>query len=126
MIIERSGIDPDKQVNEITKEERTSETVYQSAEGSHRTGFTLWGEAIITQGVDVKGINPSTMEAKKTENLYFAGEVLDVDAVTGGFNLQIAWSTGWAAGKAAAGEDTGKLKKLRKNMQYRLIGDIAI
>ena len=50
----------------------------------------------------VKGINPSTMEAKKAENLYFAGEVLDVDAVTGGFNLQIAWSTGWAAGKAAA------------------------
>ena len=67
------------------------------------TGLRPFKEAIITQGgVDVKGINPSTMEAKKAENLYFAGEVLDVDAVTGGFNLQIAWSTGWAAGKAAA------------------------
>ena len=62
------------------------------------------------------------MEAKKTENLYFAGEVLDVDAVTGGFNLQIAWSTGWLAGKAAA----EKHRKTKKNMQYRLIGDIAI
>ena len=51
------------------------------------------------------------MEAKKTENLYFAGEVLDVDAVTGGFNLQIAWSTGWLAGKAAAEKNTGKLRK---------------
>ena len=50
----------------------------------------------------VKDINPSTMESRKVRGLYFAGEILDLDAVTGGFNLQIAWSTGWAAGKAAA------------------------
>ena len=62
-----------------------------------------WNEAIITRGgVDVKQINPSTMESRKVENLYFAGEVLDVDAVTGGFNLQIAWSTGYLAGESAA------------------------
>ena len=56
-------------------------------------------EAIITQGgVSVKEVNPSTMESKLVNGLYFAGEVLDLDAVTGGFNLQIAWSTGWTAG----------------------------
>lgn len=103
VIIERSGIDPDKQVNEITKEERRRLVQSTKALTFTLTGLRPFKEAIITQGgVDVKGINPSTMEAKKTENLYFAGEVLDVDAVTGGFNLQIAWSTGWSAGKAAA------------------------
>lgn len=103
VIIERSGIDPDKQVNEITKEERRHLVQSTKALTFTLTGLRPFKEAIITQGgVDVKGINPSTMEAKKTENLYFAGEVLDVDAVTGGFNLQIAWSTGWSAGKAAA------------------------
>ena len=103
VIIERSGIDPDKQVNEITKEERRRLVETTKALTFTLTGLRPFKEAIITQGgVDVKGINPSTMEAKKAENLYFAGEVLDVDAVTGGFNLQIAWSTGWAAGKAAA------------------------
>ena len=103
VIIERSGIDPDKQVNEITKEERRRLVQTTKALTFTLTGLRPFKEAIITQGgVDVKGINPSTMEAKKAENLYFAGEVLDVDAVTGGFNLQIAWSTGWTAGKAAA------------------------
>ena len=111
VIIERSGIDPDKQVNEITKEERRRLVETTKALTFTLTGLRPFKEAIITQGgVDVKGINPSTMEAKKTENLYFAGEVLDVDAVTGGFNLQIAWSTGWAAGKAAA-------EKLKENTQ---------
>ena len=63
-------------------------------------------EAVITQGgVSVKDVNPSTMESKKVRGLYFAGEVLDLDAVTGGFNLQIAWSTGYLAGKSAAGGD---------------------
>ena len=103
VIIERSGIDPDKQVNEITKEERRRLVQTTKTLTFTLTGLRPFKEAIITQGgVDVKGINPSTMEAKKAENLYFAGEVLDVDAVTGGFNLQIAWSTGWTAGKAAA------------------------
>lgn len=62
------------------------------------TGTRGFNEAIITQGgVNVKEINPSTMESKLVQNVYFAGEVLDVDAVTGGFNLQIAWSSAYAA-----------------------------
>lgn len=61
-----------------------------------------FNEAIITKGgVDVSQINPKSMESKKIRGLYFAGEVLDLDAMTGGFNLQIAWSTGYAAGEAA-------------------------
>lgn len=99
IIIEESGIHPDKQVNEITKQERS-----QLAEAIKNFSFILTGlrgyqEAIITQGgVEVKEINPATMESKLVKGLYFAGEVLDLDAVTGGYNLQIAWSTGWAAG----------------------------
>ena len=62
-----------------------------------------WKEAIITSGgVSVKDIDPSTMESKKVKNLFFAGEMIDVDAMTGGYNLQIAWSTGYLAGKMAA------------------------
>ena len=103
VIIDRSSVDPDKKVNEITREERRG-----LAEATKALEFTLTGlrgykEAIITQGgISVKDVNPSTMESKKIQGLYFAGEILDLDAVTGGFNLQIAWSTGWAAGKAAA------------------------
>lgn len=99
IIIEASGISPEKKINEITKEERKS--LLETLKGfplriSSVRGFK---EAIITQGgVDVKEINPSTMESKKVKGLYFAGEVLDLDAVTGGFNLQIAWSTGYLAG----------------------------
>ena len=67
------------------------------------TGVRGFNEAIITQGgIRVKDVDPGTMESKLIKGLYFAGEVLDLDAVTGGFNLQIAWSTGWSAGKAAA------------------------
>ena len=63
------------------------------------TGLRGFNEAIITQGgVSVRDVDPSTMESKKVSGLYFAGEVLDIDAVTGGFNLQIAWSTGHLAG----------------------------
>ena len=69
------------------------------------TGTRGFSEAIITQGgVHTKEINPSTMESRLVKNLYFAGEVLDLDAVTGGFNLQIAWSTGYLAGSSAAEE----------------------
>ena len=69
------------------------------------TGTRGFAEAIITQGgVSVKEINPSTMESKLVKGLYFAGEVLDVDGVTGGFNLQVAWSTGALAGRSAANE----------------------
>ena len=97
------SVDPDKKVNEITREERRG-----LAEATKALEFTLTGlrgykEAIITQGgISVKDVNPSTMESKKIRGLYFAGEILDLDAVTGDFNLQIAWSTGWAAGKAAS------------------------
>ena len=103
VIIDRSSVDPDKKVNEITREERRG-----LAEATKALEFTLTGlrgykEAIITQGgISVKDVNPSTMESKKIQGLYFAGEILDLDAVTGGFNLQIAWSTGWAAGRAAS------------------------
>lgn len=69
------------------------------------TGLRDYKEAIITQGgISVRDVNPGTMESKHVRGLYFAGEILDLDAVTGGFNLQIAWSTGWAAGKGAARE----------------------
>ena len=102
VIVERSGIHPEKKVNEITKEERRR--LIEATKDFRLTLTKLRGynEAIITQGgVSVKEINPSTMEAKKVPGLYFAGEVLDVDGVTGGFNMQIALSTGWAAGMAA-------------------------
>lgn len=104
VIIARSGIDPDKQVNEITKEERRR--LIQITKGLEFTVTDLrdYKEAIITQGgISVKDIHPGTMESKRIAGLYFAGEILDLDAVTGGYNLQIAWSTGWAAGKGAAG-----------------------
>lgn len=99
VIIERSGISPEKKVNEITREERHQ--LVQAVKGFCITlvGLRDYKEAIITQGgVSVREVNPSTMESKKTAGLYFAGEVLDLDAVTGGFNLQIAWSTGYLAG----------------------------
>lgn len=101
VMIRRSQIPPEKQVNEITREERR-----HLAQAIKEFSFTITGtrsftEAIITQGgLSVKEINPSTMESKKAKHLYFAGEMLDTDAVTGGYNLQIAWSTGWTAGNA--------------------------
>ncbi len=65
------------------------------------TGVRGFEEAVITRGgISVKDVNPSTMESKKVSGLYFAGEVLDLDAMTGGFNLQIAWSTGFLAGRS--------------------------
>lgn len=105
VMIKRSGISPEKQVNEITKEERRRLVDETKAFKLTLTGLRGFNEAIITQGgIAVKEVNPSTMESRKVKNLYFAGEVLDLDAVTGGFNLQIAWSTGWLAGKNAGGE----------------------
>ncbi|MEG0566697.1 MAG: aminoacetone oxidase family FAD-binding enzyme, partial [Hungatella sp.] len=102
IMIERSGISPEKQVNEITKEERHHLVEETKAFKLTLTGLRDFNEAIVTQGgVSVKEVNPSTMESKKVKNLYLAGEVLDLDGVTGGFNLQIAWSTGWLAGKNA-------------------------
>jgi predicted Rossmann fold flavoprotein len=101
-MIELSGISPDKKVNEITREERRGFVSLIKNIPLTITGTRSYSEAIITQGgVSVKDINPSTMESKMVEGLYFAGEVLDLDAVTGGFNLQIAWSTGHLAGTSA-------------------------
>ncbi len=101
VIIERSGISPEKKVNEITREERRRLVQAVKDFCITLTGLRDYKEAIITQGgVSVREVNPSTMESKKTAGLYFAGEVLDLDAVTGGFNLQIAWSTGYLAGSS--------------------------
>lgn len=105
VIIKRSGIDPDKKVNEITKEERSGLVRTTKELEFTLTGLRDYKEAIITQGgISVRDVNPGTMESKHVRGLYFAGEILDLDAVTGGYNLQIAWSTGWAAGKGAARE----------------------
>lgn len=101
VMIRLSGIDPEKKVNEISKEER--QQFVQLIKNLPLTviGTRSFAEAIITQGgVKVKDVNPSTMESKTVSGLYFAGEVLDLDAVTGGFNLQIAWSTGYLAGSS--------------------------
>ena len=99
VILELSGIDPDKKVNEITKEERQQFLHLIKAFPMTLNGVRDFNEAIITKGgIKVSEVNPSTMESKLVKNLYFCGEVLDLDAVTGGFNLQIAWSTGHLAG----------------------------
>ena len=99
VVIMLTRIPEDKKVNEITKDERKKLVDTLKDFRMTLTGLRGFNEAIITQGgVNVKEINPSTMESKIVSNVFFAGEVLDVDAVTGGFNLQVAWSTGYAAG----------------------------
>ena len=103
VIIARSGIPPEKPVHDISREERRRLLELLKGLPFTLTGMRGFEEAIITNGgVSVRGIVPQTMESKDVRGLYFAGEVLDVDAQTGGFNLQIAWSTGCAAGIAAA------------------------
>lgn len=99
IIIERSGINPQKQVNEIKKEERRSLVKLVKNFEVTIKGFRPIDEAIITSGgINIKEINPKTMESKIVNGLYFAGEIIDVDSYTGGFNLQIAYSTGYTAG----------------------------
>ncbi len=99
VIVELSEIDEKKQVNNITKEERNRLVNLLKRLTFKVESLRGFNEAIITKGgVSVKEINPGTMEAKKVKGLFFAGEVLDLDAVTGGYNLQIAWSTGYLAG----------------------------
>ncbi|MCD8294235.1 MAG: NAD(P)/FAD-dependent oxidoreductase [Clostridia bacterium] len=103
-LLGRAGIPLDKKVNVITKEERLSIVKMLKKFVILLDGVRGWDEAIITSGgVSVKEINPKTMESKCCDGLYFCGEILDVDALTGGFNLQTAFSTGYCAGKAAAG-----------------------
>ena len=99
VIIQLTQIPADKFIHDITREERMILVDLLKKLPLTVTGTRPFNEAIITQGgVSVKDINPSTMESKITKNLYFAGEVLDLDALTGGFNLQIAWSCGYLAG----------------------------
>ena len=101
IMIELSGISAEKKVNEISKEERIRFVKLIKEFPMTLTGLRSYKEAIITKGgVSVKEIDPGTMESKKIKGLYFIGEVLDLDALTGGFNLQIAWSTAAAAGNA--------------------------
>ncbi len=108
VIIELSGISPEKKVNSITKDERMALLkVIKEFPLTFRKLRPI-AEAIITSGgVQVKEINPSTMESKFCENMYFCGEVIDVDAYTGGFNLQIAFSSGYLAGEKAAQKSLG-------------------
>ena len=102
VIIKLSGIKSDKKVNQIEREERLGLCKLIKALPLHITGFRPIEEAIITSGgISVKEIDPKTMGSKLVRGLFFAGEIIDVDAYTGGFNLQIAFSTGFAAGKNA-------------------------
>ena len=98
-VIHLSGINPNKKVNEISKKERMQLLKILKEFCITISGFRPVEEAIITAGgINIKEINPKTMESKLINNLYFAGEIIDVDAYTGGFNLQIAYSTGVTAG----------------------------
>lgn len=99
VIIEKSGINKEKPVNEITKQERQKLVEIIKCFEININGFRPVEEAIVTAGgINIKEINPKTMESKIVKGLYFAGEIIDVDAYTGGFNLQIAYSTGYTAG----------------------------
>lgn len=101
VIIELSGIPPFKKVHEITKKEREGLVSLLKGLTFDILGVCGYEEAVVTQGgISVKEINPKTMESKIVKGLYFAGEIIDVDAYTGGFNLQIAWSTAYLASKA--------------------------
>lgn len=103
VLVRRSGIDPTQKVHEITREQRQGLVQLFKHFKLTATGTRPFAEAIVTAGgVSLREITPRTMESKLVSGLYFAGEVLDLDAYTGGFNLQIAWSTGYAAGQAIA------------------------
>ncbi len=99
VIVQRSGINSNKLVNEVTKEERKKLVKLLKNFVIKIKSFRPIEEAIITSGgISIKEINPKTMQSKKVRGLYFAGEIIDVDSYTGGFNLQIAYSTGYTAG----------------------------
>lgn len=101
IIIRLSGVNPYKKVNEVTKEEREKLVKIIKNIPLHISSTRNYNEAIITKGgISVKEIDPKTMQSKKMPNIYFVGEVLDLDALTGGYNLQIAWSTGYLAGNS--------------------------
>lgn len=99
VMVALSGIEPSKQVNSVSREERAKLVSLIKGLAVTPVGTSKIDEAIITRGgINVKEINSSTMESKLVKNLYFAGEVIDIDAMTGGYNLQLAWSTGYLAG----------------------------
>lgn len=99
VFLKEAGISEDKKVRDITKKERRRMEELMKNMEMHILGVRGFEEAIVTRGgVNVKEVSPTTMESKIIKNVFFAGEILDVDAVTGGFNLQIAWSTGYTAG----------------------------
>lgn len=101
VMLELGGIPADKKIHEISREERLGFEAIVKAFPFTITGMGQFKEAIITRGgVSVKEVQPGTMESRKVKNLYFVGEVLDLDAVTGGYNLQIAWSTAYLAAQA--------------------------
>ncbi|MGN0824334.1 MAG: NAD(P)/FAD-dependent oxidoreductase, partial [Candidatus Coproplasma sp.] len=98
---ERSNLDGEKKVNSISRAERNAIINVLKNFEMQPVSLRSFNEAIVTSGgVDVKQINPKTMESKLVKGLYFCGEVLDIDAFTGGFNLQVAFSTGYAAGNS--------------------------
>lgn len=104
VVVEECGIPPHQKVHDITREQRRSLLVLLKHFPVEIAGPCPVTDAIVTSGgVKVSEVNPATMESKIVKGLYFAGELLDVDAYTGGFNLQIAWATGRAAGRSAAG-----------------------
>jgi len=106
VIVELSGIDPYVKVNRITKEER--HILVKLLKGLEMTVFGLlgFGQALITSGgVSIKEIDPKTMRSKLIDNLFFAGEIIDLDGPTGGYNLQVCWSTGYVAGENASYKD---------------------
>ena len=104
IVLELSGVEARKKINSITKQERTQLVNTIKNMTVKPIGFRPVDEAIVTSGgVSVKEINPSTMDSKLYSGLYFAGEMIDTDAYTGGFNLQIAWSTGYVAGMNVSG-----------------------
>ncbi len=101
VILSISGLDPTKRINSFTKDERRKLLMTIKALPVKISGKPPVDEAVVTRGgVNVRDIDPRTMQSKLTSGLYFAGEVLDVDAFTGGYNLQIAWSTGFLAGQS--------------------------
>jgi len=106
IVIRMSGISNEKKVHDITKEERKRLVSVIKGLELTITGTTGYNEAVVTSGgIETDEINPATMESKLVKNLHFAGEVLDCDAYTGGFNLQIAFSTGYAAGNNVLSEE---------------------
>ena len=103
VVLQRLGIDPQMQANSLTRQSRKSLAELLKGFAVDITGKRPVAEAIITSGgIKVSEIDPKTMESKLVPGLYFAGEIIDCDAYTGGFNLQIAWATAHAAGTAAA------------------------